>query len=222
MTLSAWVYPTALKSNFTSVITKEMSGGLAYALHSDSPRPSANLQIRIGNNNRWISAGSQLPVRTWTHLAATHDGSSQALFVNGEQVVRTSHSGNLAVSNNPLRIGGNTVTAGRAFEGVIDEVRIHNRALSVAELATMAETPVASGVPAEPLPVAPVAGFSVDVSSGTAPLRVRFTDGSSGTISTRQWSFGDGGSSGAVNPEHTYQAPGTYSVQLTVTGPGGQ
>ncbi|MBK1646979.1 hypothetical protein CKO25_20650, partial [Thiocapsa imhoffii] len=50
MTLSAWVYPTALKSNFTSVITKEMSGGLAYALHSDSPRPSANLQIRIANN----------------------------------------------------------------------------------------------------------------------------------------------------------------------------
>ncbi|WP_200387652.1 PKD domain-containing protein, partial [Thiocapsa imhoffii] len=73
----------------------------------------------------------------------------------------------------------------------------------------------------EPVPP-PVAGFSVDVSSGTAPLRVRFTDGSSGAISTRQWSFGDGGSSGAVNPEHTYQAPGTYSVQLTVTGPGGQ
>ncbi|MBK1646904.1 hypothetical protein CKO25_20210 [Thiocapsa imhoffii] len=142
MTLSAWVYPTALKSNFTSVITKEMSGGLAYALHSDSPRPSANLQIRIANNNRWISAGSQLPVRTWTHLAATHDGSSQALFVNGVQVVRTSHSGNLAVSNNPLRIGGNTVMAGRTFEGVIDEVLIYNRALSISEINDVAKEPV--------------------------------------------------------------------------------
>ncbi|WP_242467799.1 LamG-like jellyroll fold domain-containing protein, partial [Thiocapsa imhoffii] len=203
-----------------------MSGGLAYALHSDSPRPSANLQIRIANNNRWISAGSQLPVRTWTHLAATHDGSSQALFVNGEQVVRTSHSGNLAVSNNPLRIGGNTVMAGRAFEGVIDEVRIHNRALSVAELTTVAGAAVGSGGAPAPAPeppvAAPVADFAANTTRGEAPLTVRFENRTTGEAERFEWAFGDGQSSTARAPTHRYTAPGTYTVELRAVGPGGE
>lgn len=64
--------------------------------------------------------------------------------------------------------------------------------------------------------VAPVANFSVT----TNKLTVTFTDGSSdsdGTIVARSWNFGDGTSSTATNPSHTYAAAGTYSVTLTVT-----
>ncbi len=39
----------------------------------------------------------------------------------------------------------------------------------------------------------------------------------SGPVSYR-WDFGDGGSSTAVSPTHTYTAPGTYTVVLTATG----
>jgi hypothetical protein len=35
------------------------------------------------------------------------------------------------------------------------------------------------------------------------------------------WDFGDGGASTAKNPTYTYFDPGTFRVQLTVTGPGG-
>src|SRR5262249_39101555 len=38
---------------------------------------------------------------------------------------------------------------------------------------------------------------------------------------TRAWDFGDGGTSSVTNPSHTYAAAGTYTVSLTVTGPGG-
>ena len=66
----------------------------------------------------------------------------------------------------------------------------------------------------------PVANFTATPTSGTAPLNVSFTDSSTGSITSRSWSFGDGGTSTATNPSHTYAA-GTYTVTLTVNGPGG-
>ena len=71
--------------------------------------------------------------------------------------------------------------------------------------------------------VPPVAGFSGSPTSGLAPLTVSFTDTSTGTITNRFWSFGDGTSTNttAVSLNHTYASAGTNSVSLTVTGPVG-
>ncbi len=51
------------------------------------------------------------------------------------------------------------------------------------------------------------------------PLRIIFTDYSSGSIDTWQWSFGDGSTTLLQNPVHTYPQGGTYFVCLTVSGP---
>lgn len=67
----------------------------------------------------------------------------------------------------------------------------------------------------------PAANFSASAKTGNAPLTVAFSDQSTGTISTHSWSFGDGGTSTAVNPSHTYTTAGSYDVSLTVTGPNG-
>ncbi|MEW6072668.1 MAG: PKD domain-containing protein [Planctomycetota bacterium] len=67
----------------------------------------------------------------------------------------------------------------------------------------------------------PVADFAGGPTSGPAPLTVDFADLSTGTITAWSWSFGDGGTSAAQHPSHTYVAPGTYTVSLTVSGPGG-
>ena len=68
---------------------------------------------------------------------------------------------------------------------------------------------------------APFADFTAAPFTGTAPLAVQFTDASTGTITSRAWDFGDGTSSTLPNPPHTYGSAGTYTVNLTVTGPGG-
>ena len=65
------------------------------------------------------------------------------------------------------------------------------------------------------------AKFSADPRSGVAPLHVDFTDESTGTITSWNWSFGDGASSAIQNPSHTYNHSGLYSVSLTVSGPDG-
>jgi len=66
--------------------------------------------------------------------------------------------------------------------------------------------------------VSPTAGFSGSPLTGTAPLTVSFTDASSGTISSRWWSFGDGGSSSETKPSHSYTQTGVFTVSLTVSG----
>jgi PKD repeat protein len=48
-----------------------------------------------------------------------------------------------------------------------------------------------------------------------------FYDQSSGEITARHWDFGDGQTSDEQNPRHTYETIGTYTVTLTVSGPGG-
>ncbi|MGE4603218.1 MAG: HYR domain-containing protein [Planctomycetota bacterium] len=68
---------------------------------------------------------------------------------------------------------------------------------------------------------APVADFLANPTSGTYDLVVDFTDYSTGPIDSRLWDFGDGNTSTALNPSHTYTLAGTFTVSLTVTGPGG-
>jgi PKD repeat protein len=67
----------------------------------------------------------------------------------------------------------------------------------------------------------PVANFEGTPTTGNTPLSVNFSDLSYGNINTWYWDFGDGDSSSVQNPEHEYITSGSFTVSLTVTGPGG-
>ena len=67
----------------------------------------------------------------------------------------------------------------------------------------------------------PVANFTGTPTTGTVPLTVTFTDGSTGVITEYAWDFGDTTTSAEQSPSHQYTKVGTYTVNLTVTGPGG-
>ncbi len=68
---------------------------------------------------------------------------------------------------------------------------------------------------------APVADFTASVTEGAAPLSVLFTDTSTGIITAREWSFGDGETSDQASIRHTFAAAGSYTVSLKVAGPDG-
>ncbi len=70
-------------------------------------------------------------------------------------------------------------------------------------------------------PVAPTAEFAGSPTSGTEPLNVDFTDQSLGSPTSWSWTFGDGGTSTAQNPSHTYTSAGNYTVSLTATNVAG-
>jgi PKD repeat protein/murein DD-endopeptidase MepM/ murein hydrolase activator NlpD len=62
------------------------------------------------------------------------------------------------------------------------------------------------------------ASFTVTPTSGLAPLRVVFTDTSSGDLTGWLWHFGDTFTSTVSSPEHVYTQPGNFTVTLTVSG----
>jgi PKD repeat protein len=69
---------------------------------------------------------------------------------------------------------------------------------------------------------APVANFTGTPTSITVGSSVSFSDISTGNPTAWAWTFGDGGTSNSgPNVAHAYNTAGTYSVSLTVTGPGG-
>lgn len=69
-------------------------------------------------------------------------------------------------------------------------------------------------------PTRPLAGFAVSATSGRAPLTVVFTDLSVAGL-MYAWDFGDGQTSSARSPGHTFRSPGRFTVTQTVTGAGG-
>jgi sugar lactone lactonase YvrE len=73
--------------------------------------------------------------------------------------------------------------------------------------------------------VAPVAFFTANPTTGTAPLAVAFDASASsapgGTITSYAWNFGDTQVGTGVTTSHTYTAAGAFTVTLTVTASGG-
>ena len=88
---------------------------------------------------------------------------------------------------------------------------------------TVCGLPCGAPIPSPtPVCVTPTAEFSATPITGLAPLRVQFTDKSTGTVTSWLWDFGDGKTSTAQNPTNTYTQVGKYTVTLTVSGSCGE
>jgi len=135
MTLEAWVKPSTVSSGWRDVIYKGNDSYFLEATSSNSGVPGA------GGTFGEAYGTAPLPVDTWSHLTVTYDGATLRLYVNGTQVSTVARSGSIATSSYPLEIGGDGIY-GQYFAGVIDEVRIYNRALSASEVQTDAASAV--------------------------------------------------------------------------------
>jgi methionine-rich copper-binding protein CopC len=175
MTLEAWVNPASL-ADWSAILLKERTGGLAYALYADNGAgqpPSA--YVDVSNTDNSAVGGSVLPLNSWSFLSGTYDGSNLDIYVNGTLTSTQSVSGNIVSSSNVLRMGGDSIW-GEYFKGLIDEVRIYNRSLNQSEIRSDMTTPV-GGTPETTSPsvtlTAPAAGATV---SGVTTLSANATD----------------------------------------------
>jgi hypothetical protein len=136
MTLEAWVYPTTVSSAWRDVIYKGNDNYYLEGTSNNSGRPA--MGGTFGGN---LYGTSPLTANTWAHLAATYDGATMRLYVNGVQVASRAHTGAIATSTNPLQIGGDSIY-GQYFAGRIDEVRIYSRTLNGAQIQSDMNTPL--------------------------------------------------------------------------------
>ena len=140
MTLSAWIRPTASQSGWRTILQRETDAYFLNASNSTGPlRPSGG--GTFGGNTQFLSGPTASPVNAWTHVALTYDGATLQLFVNGTQVASRATTGAIQATDNPLWIGGNN-PYGEYFQGLIDEVRVYDRALTQADIQADMNAPV--------------------------------------------------------------------------------
>ena len=73
----------------------------------------------------------------WHHVAGVYDGSKIYLYLDGALDASSQASGTIGRDNQPVHIGHNAQMPDRFWRGMIDEVRIHNYALSADEIAAI-------------------------------------------------------------------------------------
>ena len=188
MTLEAWVNPSSLTGSWRTVLLKEQAGAMIYALYAetDTDQPSGHVYTSAEYDTR---GPGLLPTGAWTHLAATYDGATLSIFVNGVLASSKTVGNNILTSGGVLRIGGNSIW-GEYFDGLIDEVRVYNRPLSASEI--QADMSAGIGVAPPPAPVtvtdlqcAPTSIASGATSSCTVTLsKAASTGGAAVTLSS--------------------------------------
>jgi hypothetical protein len=88
-----------------------------------------------GTGVNFVMTAGQLVAGRWHHLAATYDGQTASIFIDGNLASSEKIAMRLRPSSFPLTIGQENLPGDpRAFLGLIDEVRVWNRALGEQEL----------------------------------------------------------------------------------------
>jgi len=207
ITVEAWVKWTGDGNPY--FVTK--FGGPDHRSYDLSGNDDGTVEFRVGGADCNIlksSGMATIPTGEWVYLVGTYEPSSYVrLFVNGVLAEEATTSIPASQGDNGLSwyIGAREGNQGW-FNGVIDEVKIHNRALSAGEIMTNYEVYPSNRQPAD------LRGTY----TGTEGVAITF-DGSTsldpaGGIVAYEWDFGDGNTATGVTPTHTYAQALTRSL----------
>lgn len=142
ITVDAWVFPQTFASHSDVFVARD--GGTAgtrswnFQAHHDGFAPAClnkpAFSMFIDGSNVFACGTTTLPLNQWSHLAATFDGSTIRIYVNGVLEGQSAAVGNLdAAVGTSLTIGA----LGGAFDffkGLVDEVEVFSRALNASEI----------------------------------------------------------------------------------------
>jgi CubicO group peptidase (beta-lactamase class C family) len=242
ITLSSWVNPrnTGIAGG-SRIISKRTDGGGSdvYSLYIDSGK----FRFRLDGTDMISTSG--FPLNQWTHVAATYDGVNKKIYINGVLDSSQAKTDNIDSSSRGVYLGHREAES-RWFDGMIDNVRIYDTALTAQEIIEDMNTPIGNGtyscgnniceeIIGESCSTCPLDCGVCPVNNppaimiqtaniyGIAPFTPQFQsmvfDPENNTVSYF-WDFGDNTNSTLTNPSHTYQNPGTYYVTLKVTDSG--
>lgn len=162
MTLEAWVKPTANPPDDGQIICKSSSSPLGFQFKTSPDTGARTFAISVAtsstvNSQRYSQTIYML--NTWYHVAGVFNAAAGTLdiYVNG--VLNNGILRGAAIPNAQFDAPLNVLIGKRAdgylFAGIIDEVRICNRALSQAEIQNDMNTPIGNTVSNSP-PNAPI------------------------------------------------------------------
>ena len=142
-TVAVWMWVDTAPSNYACPANKVI-GTAGNDTWSICVTPT--LQLFFGTNIMPTGTGDSLltinnavVLTSWHHAAIVWDGTNKSIWYDG--VMRASDQSATTFDANPIEIGvdiNNGVPAS-AFAGILDEVRIYNRALTQAEITLLAQ-----------------------------------------------------------------------------------
>jgi len=179
------------------------TGSTTSMVNNSNGTKSAHFSASGDQNSNYVSQGINLTyVGSISFWGCGESGSSQSFYVYVDSNLIqqfTTNSSSYVKYTVPLTYTGNhiiNVTCVGGSEGYVDDFYSYLK-----------------------YPV-PKSNFTYQINS-TVPSKVQFTSKSTGFIDKCKWNFGDGSTSTSYNPLHYYTKNGSYTVILTVTGPGG-
>jgi hypothetical protein len=140
MTVEAWINPASAQEccgispcNAGIMAKASSTLGWSWQLRYGGDRGCyLGLQVNTGSSGRWSTIGQTLAINTWHHVAFVYDGGKIMAYLNGNKVNESYGVSGISSSSAPLYIGDEGW--GNNFNGLIDEVKVFNRALSQTEI----------------------------------------------------------------------------------------
>ncbi|MBI2591682.1 MAG: hypothetical protein HYW34_03330 [Candidatus Brennerbacteria bacterium] len=138
LTISAWIKPDVVGGSTNATFVRKANITDKFILRNDALANGVTFVIDTGTNSFVTNVGT-LQTGIWQLVTAIYDGSNMRVHINASQVGSpTAKTGTLVSDTDPLYIGANGGTL-QFFNGIIDEVRIYNRALSDSEVKQLYE-----------------------------------------------------------------------------------
>jgi hypothetical protein len=143
ITLEAWVNPSTVPGDFEGILMKYLAlSDTAYALFQ---MPGGQVSFYLSSDGVWNTANRLLSTNplqpdTWTHVAATWDGTTKRLYIDGVLDTTQPFAGPIYDTDEGVYVGAFNGGPGAPpfsiFNGSIDSPAIHAAALTPAEIAT--------------------------------------------------------------------------------------
>jgi prepilin-type N-terminal cleavage/methylation domain-containing protein len=131
VTLMAWIKLNA-SSTDEKIISKRPSYQLA--VYSNNVPETEIFIASSSEDTRSVSGGTVLQNGVWYQIAGTYNGSVLTTYVDGTLDRQLSVSGSMATTSYVLDIGKAADSSGNYFNGLIENARVYNTALSAAQI----------------------------------------------------------------------------------------
>ena len=138
MTVTAWIRVTAFEKNWQAIVTK---GDTSWRVARDRDRDCVQFAFNSVPREQLLKGALRVEDGQWHHVAGVYDGARMYLYVDGALDVSAPATTTIPQNDHPVVIGENAQAKGRFWKGLIDEVRVYDRALSASEIQQLSRPP---------------------------------------------------------------------------------